>query len=168
MARQRIGAIAFTIGAVATFGWSVGALVTLTDLAIGAMASTYAPWLLAGVVPLGIAVLGVALYGGIPQLTLRSGCLGAAWGFGLLVFVAGVQGLLQGAHNVGLGGPTYQSEARVLVGAVIVEVLLTIAITAGVAVWRRRWFSALAAAATLMCILGVLDVVFIAMASAPF
>jgi hypothetical protein len=166
--RQRIGVVVFTVGAVATVAWSVGALITLLDLAIGARADTYGPWLVAGGIPALVAFAGVLLYGGVPELTLRRVCLGAAWGVGLILFLGGMDGLLQGARNVRLGGPTYQAEANALVGAVIVELVLTVAITAGVALWRRRWFPALAAGATIMCTIGLLDIIFIGMASAPF
>jgi hypothetical protein len=166
--RQRIGAVVFTVGAVATVAWGVGALVTLLDLAIGARASTYGPWLLAGGIPVAIAFAGVLLYGGIPALTLRTGCLGAAWGVGLILFLGGIDGLLQGAQNVRLGGPAYQAEANDLVRAVIVELVLTVAITAGVTLWRRRWFPTLAAVATIMCIVGMLDIILIGMLSVPF
>jgi hypothetical protein len=166
--RQRIGVVVFTIGAVATVAWGVGALVTLVDLAIGARADTYGPWLVAGGIPLLVAFAGILLYGGVPELTLRTGCLGAAWGVGLILFLGGMDGLLGGSGNVRLGGPAYQAQANDLVRAVIVELVLAVAITAGVALWRRRWFPTLAAGATIMCIIGMLDIVFIGMASAPF
>jgi hypothetical protein len=166
--RQRIGVVIFTLGAVATVGWGVGALATLVDLAIGARADTYVPWLVAGGLPLSVAVAGVLLYGGVPELTLRTGCLGVAWGVGLILFLGGIDGLLGGARNVRLGGPAYQAEANDLVRAVIVELVLAAAITAGVAVWRRRWFPTLAAGATITFIIGMVDVIFIGMASAPF
>src|SRR5438270_10133137 len=156
------------MGAVAPVAWGVGALATLIDLAIGARAPTYVPWLLAGTIPLSLAGAGVLLHGGMPTLTRRTGCLGAAWGVGLILFFGGADGLLQGAHNVRLGGPAYQAAADGLVGAVIVELVLILAITAGVALWRRRWFPPLAVGATLFCIFGLLDTIFIGMASAPF
>lgn len=167
-ARQRIGVAVFTVGAVSTVAWGVGALVTLVDLAIGARADTYGPWLVAGGIPLLVAVVGVLLYGGVPELTLRTGCLGVAWGVGLILFLGGIDGLLGGARNVGLGGPAFQAEANDLVRAVIIELVLAVAITAGVALWRRRWFPTLAAGATIMFIIGMLDIIFIGMASAPF
>ena len=74
--RQRIGLVIFAVGAVGTIGWGVGALVTLVDLAIGARADTYVPWLVVGGVPLSVAVAGVLLYGRVPELTPRTGCLG--------------------------------------------------------------------------------------------
>jgi hypothetical protein len=166
--RQRIGEVVLTVGAVATVAWGLGALVILLDLAIGARASTYGPWLLAGGIPLAIAFAGVLLYGGMPALTPRTGCLGAAWGIGLILFLGGIDGLLQGAQNVRLGGPAYRAEANDLVRAVIVELVLTVAITAGVTLWRRRWFPTLAAAATIMCIIGMLDIIFIGVLSVPF
>lgn len=166
--RKRIGALVFTVGAVATVAWGVGALVTVLDLAIGARSSTYGPWLLAGGIPLAIAFAGVLLYGGIPASTPRTGCLGAAWGVGTILFLGGIDGLLQGAQNVRLGGPAYQAEADDLVRAVIVELVLTVVITAGVMLWRRRWFPALTAAATIMCIVGMLNIILIGMLSVPF
>ena len=166
--RQRIGVVIFTVGAVATVGWGVGALATLVDLAIGARADTYGPWLVAGVVPLSVAGAGVLLYGRVPELTLRTGCVGVAWGVGLTLFLGGIDGLLGGAQNVRLGGPAYQAEANDLVRAVIVELVLAVAITAGVALWRRRWFPTLVAGATIVFIIGMVDVIFIGMASAPF
>lgn len=168
MKRHRIGVVVFTVGAVATVAWGVGALVTLVDLAIGARADTYGQWLVAGGVPLLVAVAGLLLYGGVPPLTLRTGCLGAAWGVGLILFSGGIAGLLGGAQSVRLGGPAFQAEANDLVRAVIVELVLAIAIMAGVALWRRRWFPTLAAGATIMFIIGMLDIIFIGMASAPF
>jgi hypothetical protein len=51
---------------------------------------------------------------------------------------------------------------------VIVELVLTLLLTAGVALWRRRWFPTLATGASIMCIIGILDIIFIGMASAPF
>jgi hypothetical protein len=148
--------------------WGVGALLTLLDLVIGATAPTYLPWLVAGAIPLAIAVAGVLLYGGVPRVTLRTGCLGAAWGVGLLLFIGGIAGVLHGADNVRLGGPSYQAEANVLVRALIVELVLSVTITAGIALWRRRWFPTLVAGAIIMCMIGILDTIFIAMASAPF
>ena len=65
-ARQRIGAVVFCAGAVATLAWAVGALLTLLDLALGATAPTYMPWLAAGAIPVTIAVAGVWLHGGMP------------------------------------------------------------------------------------------------------
>ena len=166
--RQRIAVVIFTVGAIATVSWGVGALATVVDLAIGARSDTYGPWLLIGGIPLFVALAGVLLNGGVPSLTLRTGCLGSAWGVGLIFFLSGVYGLLEGARNVRLGGPAYQAEADNLVRLVIVELLLAAAITAGVALWRRQWFSALAAGATLMCVIGMFDIVLIGMASAPF
>jgi MFS superfamily sulfate permease-like transporter len=104
----------------------------------------------------------------MPHLTPRTGCLGAAWGVGLLLFVGGIDGLLQGSQNVRLSGPAYQAEANDLVRSVIVELVLTLLLTAGVALWRRRWFPTLATGASIMCIIGILDIIFIGMASAPF
>jgi hypothetical protein len=166
--RERIGVVVFTVGAVATVGWGVGALVTLLDLAIGARANTYGPWLLAGGIPVLVTLAGILLNRGMPALTLRIGCLGVAWGVGLILFLGGIDGLLQGAQNVRLGGQTYQAEANDLVRAVIVQLVLAAAITAGVALWRRRWFPTLAAGAIVMFIIGMLDIIFIGMASAPF
>lgn len=167
-ARQRIGAVVFCVGAVATVAWGVGALLTLLDLALGATAPTYVPWLVAGAIPLAITAAGVSLLGRIPRLTQRTGCLGAAWGVGLLLFIGGIDGMLQGAHNVSLGGASYQAEASTLVRAVVAELLLTVAVVAGIALWRRRWFPTLVAAATMLCIIGLLDTIFIVMGSAPF
>jgi hypothetical protein len=166
--RKRIGVVVFAVGAVATVAWGVGALVTLLDLAIGARGNTYGAWLVAGAIPLLVAFAGVLLYGGVPAVTLRTGCLGAAWGVGLILFLGGMDGLLQGARNVRLGGPAFQAEATGLGHAVIIELVLAVAITAGVALWRRRWFPTLGAGATIMCIIGMLDLIFIGMASAPF
>jgi hypothetical protein len=160
--------VVFTVGAVATVGWGVGALVTLLDLAIGARANTYRPWLLAGGIPVLVTLAGILLNRGMPALTLRIGCLGVAWGVGLILFLGGIDGLLQGAQNVRLGGRAYQAEANNLVRAVIVQLVLAAAITAGVALWRRRWFPTLAAGAIVMFIIGMLDIIFIGMASAPF
>jgi hypothetical protein len=165
--RRAIGAVVFALGTVATVAWGVGAIATLFDLAIGARADTYQPWLLAGAIPLGVVIAGVWLYGGMPPLTLRTGCLGAALGVGLILFFSGIEGLLQGARNVRLGGPAYQAEADNLVGAVIAELVLAVALTTGVGLWRKRWFPALAVGATVMSIVGMLDIIFIAMASAP-
>lgn len=86
----------------------------------------------------------------------------------MILFLGGIDGLLQGAQNVRLGGPAYQAEADELVSAVIVELVLTVAITAGVTLWRRRWFTTLTAAATIMCIVGMLDIILIGMLSVPF
>jgi hypothetical protein len=89
-------------------------------------------------------------------------------GVGLFLFIVGVDGILEGARNVRLGGPPYQSEANGLVRIGVVELLLVVAITAAVALWRRRWFPTLVAAATILCIVGLMDFIFIGMASAPF
>jgi len=59
------------------------------------------------------------------------------------------------------------SSADGLVGAVVTEVVLIAAITAAVAPWRRRWIPTLAAGATALSIVGILDVIFIGTASAP-
>jgi hypothetical protein len=168
LARQRTGAVVFCVGAVATVAWGVGALLTLLDLALGATAPTYVPWLVAGAIPVTIAAAGVLLYGGMPRVTRRAGWLGAAWGVGLLFFIGGVDAMLHGANNVRLGGPSGQTEANVLVRAVVVELVLTVAIPAGIALWRRRWFPTLVAGATMVCFIGLLDTIFIVMASAPF
>lgn len=166
--RQLVGIVVFTAGAVASVAWGAGAFLTLVDLAIGARAPTYVPWLLAGGAPIGITLAGVLLYGGRPPLTPRTGCLGAAWGVGLFLFVGGIDGMLDGAHNVRLGGPLYQAEANGLVLAVVFELVLGVAITGGIALWRRRWFPTLVTGATIVCVVGLLDFIFIGMASAPF
>lgn len=168
LVRRRIGTVVFTVGAIATAGWSVGALLTLVDLAIGATAPTYGPWLAAGSIPIATALVGVLLYGGLPQVTLRTGCLGAAWGVGLLLFMAGLYDMLQAAANIRFGGPSNQAAADGLIRAVIVELLLTMAVIGGIALWRRRWFPTLAAGATILCVIGLLDNIFLTMAAAPF
>jgi len=167
-ARQRVGIVAFATGAVASVAWGAGAFLTLLDIAIGARSPTYVPWLVAGAIPIGIAAAGVLLYGGTPRLTLRTGCLGAAMAVGLFLFIGGVDGILEGARNVRLGGPSYQSEANGLFRIGVVELLLAVAITAAIALWRRRWFPTLVVAATILCIVGLMDFIFIGMASAPF
>jgi hypothetical protein len=155
--RQRIGLVVFAIGAVATAAWGVGAALTLLDLAIGVRAPTYLPWLLAGSIAVAIAVVGLLFYGGLPRVTLRTGCLGAAWGIGLLLFVGGLYDMLQAAANVRLGGPANQVAADGLIRAVVAELLLTVAVSVGIALWRRRWFPTLVAGATVLCVVGLLD-----------
>jgi hypothetical protein len=160
--------VVFTAGAVTTVAWAVGALVILLDLAIGATAPTYGPWLVAGALPLSLSGVGCWLIGGMPAFTLRTGCLGAVWGIGLTLFVGGTYDLLQGAQNVRLGGPAYQAAADDLVRTVIFELIFAVAVIAGVAIWRRRWFPTLAVGATVLCLVGTLDNIFMAMASTPF
>ncbi|HKV29941.1 MAG TPA: hypothetical protein VJT14_02880 [Candidatus Dormibacteraeota bacterium] len=144
----------------ATVAWAVVAVFTLVDLADGATAPTYVPSLVAGAIPVAIALVGVSFYGGLPRVTLRAGCLGAAWGVALLFFIGGIYGTLDSANTARLSGPSYQAEASKMVRAVVVEAILTLAVTAGIGLWRRQWFPTLVAGATLMCIFGLFDLLF--------
>jgi hypothetical protein len=159
-ARQWIGVVIFTAGGVATVAWAVVAILTLVDLAGGATAPTYVPSLEAGAIPLAITVAGVLFYGGVPRVTLRAGCLGAAWGVALLLFIAGIYGTLDTARGMRLSGPSDQAQASAMVRTVVVEPILTLAAMAGIGLWRRQWLPTLVAAATLMSILGLLDLLF--------
>jgi hypothetical protein len=149
--------VLFTAGGVATVAWAVVAILTLVDLAGGATAPTYVPSLVAGAIPLAITVAGVLFYGRVPRVTLQAGCLGAAWGVALALFIAGIYGTLDAANGARLGGPSYQAEASAKVRAVVVEPILTLAVMAGIGLWRRQWLPTLVAGATLMFIFGLLD-----------
>ena len=140
--------------------WAVFAILTLVDLAGGATAPTYVPSLVAGAIPLAITVAGVLFYGGVPRVTLRAGCLGAAWGVALLLFIGGIYGTLEAANGLRLGGPSDQAEASTMVRAVVVESILTLGVMAGIGLWRRQWLGTLVAGATVMSILGLVDLLF--------
>jgi hypothetical protein len=143
--------VLFTAGGVATVAWAVVAILTLVDLADGATAPTYVPSLVAGAIPLAITVAGVLFYGGVPSVTLRAGCLGAAWGVALLFFIGGIYGTIDAANK---------AEVSAMVRAVVVEPILTLAVMAGIGLWRRQWLPTLVAGATLMFIFGLLDLLF--------
>jgi len=96
----------------------------------------------------------------VPRVTLRAGCLGAAWGVALLLFIGGIYGTIDAAYSVRLGGPSYQAEASAMVRAVVVEPILTLAVLAGIGLWRRQWLPTLVAGATLTFIFGLLDLLF--------
>jgi hypothetical protein len=155
--RQRIGITLFIAGAVGTVYWGVGAVLIVNDLAIGATAPDYVPWLVAGILPVTIAAAGALLYGRIPRVTPQTGCLGSAWGVGLFLFIGGVWGTLDGIKNLRLSGPSYQAEASAVALALVIELVLGTAVTAAVGLWRREWFPTLVATATLMCVIGLLD-----------
>jgi hypothetical protein len=59
-----------------------------------------------------------------------------------------------------LSGPSDQAQASAMVRTVVVEPILTLAAMAGIGLWRRQWLPTLVAAATLMSILGLLDLLF--------
>jgi hypothetical protein len=109
------------------------------------------PSLVAGAIPLAITVTGVLFYGGVPSVTLRAGCLGAAWGVALLLFTGGIYGTIDAANK---------AEVSAMVRAVVVEPILTLAVMAGIGLWRRQWLPTLVAGATLMFIFGLLDLLF--------
>lgn len=101
---QTVGLVLFVVGALGMVAATAAGLLMLLDTLIGG-SGVAEPWyLLVGLATIAVAGSGIGLYGRIPRVTRRVGCLGAIAGVGLLLMQAASPQSSMGRITSALGG----------------------------------------------------------------